>query len=63
MTKRRKWALAAIVVPFEIWVAVLAWRDLDDRTDDQVRGTKYLWRLIVLINPGNSVVYWLWGRR
>ncbi len=63
MTKQRKWVLAAIIVPVEIVLAVLAWRDLARRTDDQVRGRKKLWRLFVSINPGNSVIYWLFGRR
>lgn len=62
MTKQRKWLLAAILVPIEVAFAVLAWRDLDRRADDQVRGKKRLWRVIVLINPGNSIIYWLFGR-
>ncbi len=62
MTKRRKWLLAAILVPIEVVLAVLAWRDLDRRSDVQVRGTKRLWRALVLINPGNSIIYWLFGR-
>jgi hypothetical protein len=63
MTKQRKWVLAATIVPVEIVLAVLAWRDLDRRADEQVRGRKKLWRLAVSINPGNSVIYWLFGRR
>lgn len=62
MTNRRKWLVAAILVPIEVVLAVLAWRDLDQRTDDQVRGQKRLWQVIVLINPGNSIIYWLFGR-
>lgn len=62
MTKQRKWLLAAIVVPIEVVLAVLAWRDLDQRSDGQVRGTKRLWRAIVVMNPGNSIIYWLFGR-
>jgi hypothetical protein len=63
MTRRQKWVLAAILVPVEICLSVLTWRDLNRRTDDQVRGKKRLWRLLVSINPGNSVIYWLFGRR
>jgi hypothetical protein len=63
MTKRQQWLLAATVVPIEVALAVRAWRDLDRRADDQVRGRKRLWRLLVVINPGNSVIYWLFGRR
>jgi hypothetical protein len=62
MTKQRRWLLAAILVPIEVLLAVLAWRDLDRRSDDQVRGKKRLWQVIVLINPGNSIIYWLFGR-
>jgi hypothetical protein len=58
----RKWLLAAILVPIEVVLAALAWRDLNRRTDDQVRGRKLLWRAFVLINPGNSIAYWLFGR-
>jgi hypothetical protein len=63
MIKQRKWLLAAILVPIEVVLAVLAWRDLDRRTDNQVRGKKRTWRVFVLINPGNSIIYWLFGRR
>jgi hypothetical protein len=51
------------VVPAQVAGAVLAWRDLARRTDDQVRGSKRPWRVFVSINPGNSVFYWLFGRR
>jgi hypothetical protein len=60
-TKRRKW-VPAIVVPAQVALAVLAWRDLDRGTDEQVRGNKRLWRIFVAINPGNSIIYWLLGR-
>jgi uncharacterized membrane protein YozB (DUF420 family) len=63
MTNQQKWVLAAIVVPVEVALAVLAWRDLDRRTDDQVRSKKRVWRLLVLMNPGNSIIYWMFGRR
>jgi hypothetical protein len=63
VTKERKRLLAAILVPAEVLLAVLAWRDLDRRTGDQVRGNERLWRVAVVINPGNSILYWLLGRR
>ncbi|MGB0095766.1 MAG: hypothetical protein WBP81_24905 [Solirubrobacteraceae bacterium] len=63
MTKRQKRLLAAIVFLVEVPLAVLAWRDLDRRTNDHVRGKKHLWRVFLSINPGNSVIYWLFGRR
>lgn len=63
MTARRNWMAAAVLVPIEVCLAVLAWRDLARRSEDQVRGRKRLWRLFVSINPGNSAFYWLFGRR
>jgi hypothetical protein len=60
---RRKLILIAIVVPLEIVSAVFAWRDLRSRSDDELRGPKRFWRLVIVANPGNSVLYWLLGRR
>jgi len=42
--------------------AVLAWRDLGLRTADQVRGNKKSWRVFIVLNPGNSFAYWIFGR-
>ncbi len=63
MTVNKKRLLVAIIVPIQVVLAVFAWRDLARRTNDQVRGRKVFWRVFVLINPGNSVAYWLFGRR
>jgi hypothetical protein len=63
MTRKKKRLLAAILVPSQVFLAVLAWRDLANRPDDRVRGKKNFWRAFVLLNPGNSLFYWLWGRR
>ena len=51
------------LVAVETVSAVLAWRDLGRRPDDQVRGKKNLWRVFISINPGNSLAYWAFGRR
>lgn len=61
-TKRGRVVLGTVVAAQTISSA-LAWRDLAKRSDDQVRGSKNLWRVIVTINPGNSLAYWLLGRR
>ncbi len=63
MTIKQKRLLTAIIVLVQVISAVLAWRDLAQRTDDRVRGNKRAWRVFVSINPGNSVIYWLFGRR
>jgi hypothetical protein len=41
----------------------LALRDLGRRPAGQVRGSKRMWRVIIALNPGNSILYWLFGRR
>jgi len=59
---RRKIALGTLVT-LETVAAALAWRDLASRTNDEVRGSKKLWRLFISLNPGNSLLYWAVGRR
>jgi hypothetical protein len=43
--------------------AAYAWRDLNRRTPDRIRGNRRFWRIVILLNPGNSLLYWLFGRR
>jgi hypothetical protein len=58
-----KMPLLAGVVAAELVAAWLAWRDLRGRSEEQIRGTKVMWRAAILANPGNSLVYWILGRR
>ncbi|MDQ6687687.1 MAG: hypothetical protein M3Z50_08780 [Actinomycetota bacterium] len=51
------------VVAVEAVSALLAWRDLGRRSDHQVKGKKAVWRVFISLNPGNSLVYWAFGRR
>jgi hypothetical protein len=51
------------VVAVQAVSAAFAFRDLARRTDDEIRGPKLLWRIIIGINPGNSLAYWLLVRR
>jgi hypothetical protein len=53
----------AIVVPIQVVLAALAWRDLARQPATRIRGPKRFWKVFVTMNPGNSVVYWLFGRR
>ena len=55
-------AVAALALASTVSGA-LAWRDLLRRPPGQVRGSKRFWRALILLNPGNSVLYWLFGRR
>ena len=63
MIRSRQRLLLAVIVPVQIVLAMLAWRDLGRRTDQQVRGKKKFWRVFVIMNPGNALAYWLFGRR
>lgn len=51
------------MVAVDLVLAVLAWRDIAGRTEDSVRGTKRMWRVAIVANPGNALAYWVFGRR
>jgi hypothetical protein len=53
---------AALLVAHLI-VTSLTWRDLRNRSVDEVRGPKRLWRVASAANMGNSVAYVLFGRK
>ncbi|MBV9413282.1 MAG: hypothetical protein JO148_16945 [Acidimicrobiia bacterium] len=55
--------IIVVVVVLEIISTIFAFRDLSDRSDADVRVSKRFWRLLMLSNPGNSVIYWVAGRR
>jgi hypothetical protein len=52
-----------IVVGVLVLSCALAWRDIASRGDDEVRGPKSIWRVFITMNPGNSLFYWLFGRK
>lgn len=56
---RRQKLVIAVVVPLEVVSAVFAWRDLSQRDDAEIHGSKRFWRLFMAMNPGNSLLYWL----
>lgn len=58
---RRSFIVTLVAV--EVASAVLAWRDLSNRSEGDIRGSKKGWRVIILANPGNSIPYWAFGRR
>jgi len=60
-TRRRQ--VLAVVAAIEVISAVFAWRDISRRSADSIRGSKRFWRVVFLMNPGNSVLYWMFGRR
>jgi hypothetical protein len=63
MRKELRAPLLSTLVAAEVVSAAFAWRDLNRRSDDRIRGRRNLWRAIILANPGNSIMYWAVGRR
>jgi hypothetical protein len=63
MRSRPKRLALAVLTVAEIGLAAWTWRDIRNRPAEEIRGSKRLWRVISTINPGNSVFYWLVGRR
>lgn len=51
------------LVVVDLVMATVAWRDLNRRPEGEIRGTKRFWHVVILANPGNSIVYWLFGRK
>ena len=54
--------LIALMI-LHIIVTAVTLRDLKQRTDTQVRGPRWLWRVFTPLQMGNSLVYWLVGRK
>jgi len=63
MESDKKRIALAVLVLAEVGLAALTWRDIRNRPAEEIRGSKRLWRIISTINPGNSIAYWLVGRR
>jgi hypothetical protein len=63
MARRTKLALLTAVVVLDLVLAAFTFRDLRGRDESQVRGSKRFWRIATMANPGNSLAYWLFGRR
>jgi hypothetical protein len=61
--KRPDKRVVVAVVVLQMVSAALAYRDLAKRRDDAVRGPRLLWRVVMAANPGNSIAYWVLGRR
>jgi hypothetical protein len=44
-------------------VTAVTLRDLSQRNQDQIRGPRWFWRVFTPLQMGNSVAYWLVGRK
>ncbi len=52
-----------LLAAVELAGKLAAARDIKRRSADQVRGSKLLWRLALLVNTFGPLAYFLWGRR
>lgn len=62
MTKQQCKRLLSVVVLIEVVSCALAWRDLARRPEVMVHGRRSIWSAVITLNPGNSFLYWLFGR-
>jgi hypothetical protein len=63
MSRKPNRLLLAVIGVAQVGLAVWTWRDIRHRPAEQIRGGKRFWRVVSVIHPGNSVAYWLVGRR
>lgn len=59
------WAKAVFVLIGIVEVGMLgaAHWDLSQRTDDEVNGSKTMWRWVALVNVIGPLAYFRWGRK
>jgi hypothetical protein len=55
--------LLAAILAAHLTVTALTWRSLRNRSTEQVRGPKRLWRVASAVNTGGSLAYFLVGRK
>jgi CBS domain-containing protein len=55
--------IVGVAVVVQLLVGLLTLRDLSRRPADQVRGPKWLWRILGTANTSGSAAYWLFGRK
>jgi hypothetical protein len=60
---RRSRVFWAGIVAAHVIVTALTWRDIRHRAASEVRGPKRFWRIASAMQMGNSLAYWLVGRR
>lgn len=68
---RRKWselptpAKAGIIglAAVEAVITTIAARDLGGRTEDQVNGPRWLWRILFFVQPAGPIAYLVVGRK
>lgn len=70
MWKRRQWSeltqmqktVFVVLGIFQVALLVVAQWDIQYRPEEDIRGNKWIWRAIVLINFAGPIAYFLFGR-
>ncbi len=60
---RRQRVGIGVLAAIELAAKIAAARDIQRRSAEQVRGSRLLWRLALLVNTLGPLSYFLWGRR
>ncbi|MEU6136251.1 hypothetical protein [Nocardioides sp. NPDC047086] len=63
LTKKQKTILTTSALVAQAAVAPVILRDLQKRSDDEIRGPRTLWRLWGTTNLLGAAVYWFYGRK
>lgn len=63
LTKKQKTILTTGALVAQAAVAPVILRDLQTRSDDEIRGPRTLWRLWGSTNLLGAAVYWFYGRK
>jgi hypothetical protein len=52
-----------VLVVLHLVMTAITLRDLNRLSEAEVRGPRWFWRVFTPLNTGNSVLYWLIGRK
>ncbi|NYI77544.1 hypothetical protein [Nocardioides panzhihuensis] len=63
LTKKQKAILTTSALAAQVVVAPVILRDLQSRSDDELRGPRLLWRLWGSTNLLGAAAYWFVGRK
>jgi hypothetical protein len=55
--------IVRVAVAVQLVIGLITLRDISRRPADQVRGPKWMWRILGTANTAGSATYWLVGRR
>jgi hypothetical protein len=62
-TRRPNPKVIAAIVAGHLALTTFAWRDIRHRPDDEVRGSKKVWRMATAVNSVHTLAYFIFGRK